>query len=50
MREVPATPVLLVNGSRESQCEISHSPYTVGRMPGSDVRGSAAPMKTPISC
>ena len=38
MREVPATPVLLVYGSRESPSEISHSPYTVGRMPGSDLQ------------
>jgi sigma-B regulation protein RsbU (phosphoserine phosphatase) len=38
MREVPATPVLLVKGSRESPGEIRHSPYTVGRMPGSDLQ------------
>ena len=37
MREVPSTPVLLIDGSRESPREISHSPYTVGRMPGSDI-------------
>jgi phosphoserine phosphatase RsbU/P len=37
MREVPATPVLLVDGSRESQTDIRHSPFTVGRMPGSDL-------------
>jgi len=37
MREVPSTPVLLVDGSRESPRQISHSPYTVGRMPGSDI-------------
>src|SRR5271170_4605917 len=37
MREVPSTPVLLIDGSRESPREISHSPYTVGRMPGSDL-------------
>ena len=37
MREVPSTSVLLVHRSRESQRDISHSPYTVGRMPGSDL-------------
>ncbi len=37
MREVPSTPVLLVHDSRESQRDISHSPYTVGRMLGSDL-------------
>ena len=37
MFEVPSTPVLLVDGSRESQREISHAPYTVGRKPGSDI-------------
>src|SRR5271170_5925482 len=37
MPEVPSTPVLLIDGSRESPREISHSPYTVGRMPGSDL-------------
>ena len=37
MREVPSTPVLLVHDARESQRDISHSPYTVGRMLGSDL-------------
>jgi sigma-B regulation protein RsbU (phosphoserine phosphatase) len=37
MFEVPTTPVLVVDGSRESQREISHAPYTVGRQPGSDI-------------
>jgi phosphoserine phosphatase RsbU/P len=37
MSEVPTTPVLVVDGSRESQREISHAPYTVGRQPGSDI-------------
>jgi sigma-B regulation protein RsbU (phosphoserine phosphatase) len=37
MREVPSTPMLLVDGLRESQRDIDHSPYTVGRMPGSDL-------------
>lgn len=37
MREVPSTPMLLIDGPRESQRDITHSPYTVGRMPGSDL-------------
>jgi phosphoserine phosphatase RsbU/P len=37
MSEVPTTPVLVVDGSRESQREIDHAPYTVGRQPGSDI-------------
>jgi len=37
MYEVPATPVLVVDGPRESQREITHAPYTVGRQPGSDI-------------
>src|SRR5580698_10826250 len=37
MRDVPFTPVVLLDGSRESQTAISHSPFTVGRMPGSDL-------------
>ena len=37
MFEVPTTPVLVVDGSRESQREINHAPYTVGRQPGSDI-------------
>ena len=37
MPDVPTIPVLLVDGSRESQHEITHSPYRVGRQPGSDI-------------
>lgn len=37
MSEVPTTPVLVVDGSRESQRELTHVPYTVGRQPGSDI-------------
>ena len=37
MYEVPTTPVLVVDGARESQREINHAPYTVGRQPGSDI-------------
>jgi serine phosphatase RsbU (regulator of sigma subunit) len=37
MREVPSTPVLLLDGSHETQTAITHSPFTVGRMPGSDM-------------
>ena len=37
MFEVPSTPVMLIDGSHETQTAIGHSPYTVGRMPGSDL-------------
>lgn len=37
MFEVPSTPVMLIDGSHETQTAIAHSPYTVGRMPGSDL-------------
>jgi phosphoserine phosphatase RsbU/P len=37
MPDVPTTPLLVVDGSRESQHEITHSPYRVGRQPGSDI-------------
>jgi phosphoserine phosphatase RsbU/P len=37
MREVPATPVLLIAGSRESQRDITHTPFTVGRLADSDL-------------
>jgi len=37
MFEVPTTPLLVVDGSRESQREINHAPFTVGRQPGSDI-------------
>ena len=37
MSDVPTTPVLVVDGSRESQHEINHTPYKVGRQPGSDI-------------
>jgi sigma-B regulation protein RsbU (phosphoserine phosphatase) len=37
MPEVPATPVVVVDGSRESQRDITHVPYTIGRQPGSDL-------------
>ncbi len=37
MPEIPSTPVLVVDGTRESQREIDHAPYTVGRQPGSDI-------------
>lgn len=37
MFEVPSTPVMLIDGSHELQTAIGHSPYTVGRMPGSDL-------------
>jgi sigma-B regulation protein RsbU (phosphoserine phosphatase) len=37
MREVPSTPVLMLDGSHETQTAINHSPFTVGRMPGSDM-------------
>jgi len=37
MYEVPSTPLLVVDGARESQREIGHTPFTVGRQPGSDI-------------
>jgi len=37
MLEVPTTPVLVVDGLRETPREITHAPYTVGRQPGSDI-------------
>ena len=37
MSDVPITPVLVVDGSRESQHELAHTPYKVGRQPGSDI-------------
>ena len=37
MFEVPSTPVMLIDGSHEIQTAIGHCPFTVGRMPGSDL-------------
>jgi sigma-B regulation protein RsbU (phosphoserine phosphatase) len=37
MFEVPSTPIMLIDGPHEIQTAIGHSPFTVGRMPGSDL-------------
>ena len=37
MQEVPSTPVLLLDGSHESQIAIGRTPFTIGRQPGSDL-------------
>jgi serine phosphatase RsbU (regulator of sigma subunit) len=37
MFEVPSTPFMLVDGPHEIQTAIGHSPFSVGRMPGSDL-------------
>lgn len=37
MFEVPSTPFMLSDGPHEIQTAIAHSPFTVGRMPGSDL-------------
>ncbi|GGH11746.1 SpoIIE family protein phosphatase [Silvibacterium dinghuense] len=37
MTELPSTPLTLIDGAREVQLLITQSPFTVGRMPGSDL-------------
>lgn len=37
MFEVPSTPFMLIDGPHEIQTAIGHSPFSVGRMPGSDL-------------
>ncbi|MFT4111994.1 SpoIIE family protein phosphatase [Silvibacterium sp.] len=37
MTELPSTPLTLIDGAREVQLFVTRSPFTVGRMPGSDL-------------